>query len=203
MPRLLLALTAIVAFVACDKPSPDDGRISVVASFYPMAEIASRVGGDRVKVTNLTPVGVEPHDIELTTRQVDQLQDADLVIYLGKGFQPAVAEIAERRSKGSLDVLAGDLDPHFWLDPTLMVRAVDRVTSALGDTFMANAHQYKDGLDALDDEYQRGLADCERKEIVTSHEAFSSLARRYGLTELAIAGLSPESEPDARTPRRR
>lgn len=209
-----------------------DGRVSVIASFYPVAEIASRVGGDRVRVTNLTPAGVEPHDRELTSRQVDQLEDAGLVVYLGQGFQPAI-EVVSRRNSGSLDVLeavslekgafnpveagedhAGDesedehaeesdLDPHFWLDPTLMAKAVDAVSDALveldadgADVFGANAQAYKDELAALDAEFEAGLATCDRREMVTSHAAFHYLARRYGLAQLPIAGLSPDAEPD-------
>lgn len=194
--------------------SPAGGQIEVVANFYPVAEVAARVGGELVEVTNLTPAGAEPHDIELTTRQVDKLEDADLVLYLGSGFQPAVERVAGRRESGSLDLLEkielekgvdnSDLDPHFWLDPRLMAEAVDAVLDALvalspsdGPTFRANAARYTEELTALDGELQQGLSECLRREIVTSHAAFFYLARRYRLTQLPIAGLSPEAEPDA------
>src|SRR3954466_5640385 len=78
------------------------GRLRVVAAFYPVADAVTKVGGQRVKVTNLTPVGAEPHDIELSPKQVDEIESADLVVYLGKGFQPAVAETASRHKKGRL-----------------------------------------------------------------------------------------------------
>src|SRR5688500_7870181 len=81
-------------------------RVDVVASFYPVAEVATRVGGDLVRVTNLTPAGVEPHDLELTSRQVDHVEDADLVVHVGEGFQPALADAVKRRGKGTIDVLA-------------------------------------------------------------------------------------------------
>jgi zinc transport system substrate-binding protein len=202
------------------------GGLSVVANFYPIAEAARRVGGDRVEVTNLTPAGVEPHDLELASDQVDDLEDADLVLYLGDGFQPAVAEIAERQGDAAIDLMDGielqsgasdalgaeegdeesdgsAVDPHFWLDPTLMADAVTEIEVALSaaspddaDTFAANAARYKDELDVLDQDMQAGLASCERDEIVTSHAAFYYLAERYGLTQLPIAGLSPEIEPN-------
>lgn len=202
------------------------GPVTVVANFYPIAEAATRIGGDLVQVTNLTPAGAEPHDIELTTRQVDRMEDADLVLYLGRGFQPAVEKVAERRDEGKVDLLEeidletgavealgeeegegpgeGGADPHFWLDPQLMAEAVDAVAEALvdaapghADAFRANAVRYKGDLRALDAELRRGLAECRRREIVTSHAAFFYLARRYELTQLPIAGLSPEAEPDA------
>jgi zinc transport system substrate-binding protein len=238
------AAVAALALGACGdggndtKPGASAAGIDVVANFYPMADAAARVGGNRVKVTNLTPTGTEPHDIELTSRQVDGLQDADLVVYLGKGFQPAVAEIASRRTKGRLDVTEGvglhkgaidaieaeeggggsgatpettagsakasGLDPHFWLDPTLMAKAVDEIAGALAEvspgnaaTFRTNAQRYKGELRALDTQLKAGLAHCDRSEIVTSHAAFFYLARRYGLTQVPIAGLSPEAEPNA------
>jgi zinc transport system substrate-binding protein len=97
-----------------------------------------------------------------------------------------------------------DVDPHFWLDPTLLSAAVGEIEAALADaapadadTFAANARAYEDELAGLDEDMETGLADCERDQIVTSHAAFFYLARRYGLTQLPIAGLSPESEPDA------
>ncbi|HEX2192354.1 MAG TPA: zinc ABC transporter substrate-binding protein, partial [Acidimicrobiales bacterium] len=58
-----MVLVLVVA-VACSSES--DGRPSAVASFYPLAEAAQQVGGDRVRVENLTPPGAEPHDLELT-----------------------------------------------------------------------------------------------------------------------------------------
>ena len=183
-----------------------------------MAEAAEQVGGDRVDVNNLTPAGTEPHDLELAPDQVADLEDADVVLYLGQGFQPAVAEIADRRDAAAFDLLdeiqleAGasdaleeesDLDPHFWLDPQLMITAVDEIEAALSEaspdeaaTFRANAQAYKDELTTLDDEFATGLGSCERDQIVTSHAAFHYLAERYGLTQLPITGLSPEAEPD-------
>jgi zinc transport system substrate-binding protein len=128
---------------------------------------------------------------------------------VGGAFQPAVAEIAERRDAGGFDVLDGleledDVDPHFWLDPRLMAGAVDAITAALVEAspdaageLRANAERYRGELAELDAEMEEGLRDCDRREIVTAHAAFSHLAQRYGLTQLAIAGLSPEAEPDA------
>ncbi len=188
----------------------DDGKLAVLGSFYPVAEAARRVGGDHVTVANLTPAGVEPHDLELTSDDVDAIDNAAVVFYAGAVFQPGVAEAAERRDGPSVDVVAGvlpraryEVDPHFWLDPTLMAKAVDVVENALAkadpthdDAFRANADAYKAELAALDAEYRSTLAGCERTEIVTAHGAFAYLALQYGLTQVAITGVSPESEPD-------
>ena len=96
---VVLGLVALAG--ACgdgdDTGAAGDGEIGVVAAFYPLAEAATRVGGDRVAVTNLTAPGVEPHDVELSPRQVDAIEDADVLLYIGAGFQPAV----ERSRAGS------------------------------------------------------------------------------------------------------
>lgn len=213
MRRLLLCLAVLAAgLAACDDGSGGEQTLTVVASFYPLAEAAERVGGPDVDVVNLTPAGTEPHDLELTPDQVDAVEDADVVLHLGGGFQPAVEEVAGRRTGGTVDLLAalglaegdgGEVDPHFWLDPTLLAEAVGAVEAALAAAepsgraeFEANAADYRDELASLDEDLRRGLATCERRDMVTSHAAFSYLARRYDLEQVAIAGLSPEAEPD-------
>jgi zinc transport system substrate-binding protein len=167
-------------------------RGEVVASFYPLAWATEQVTGH--DVVNLTPPGVEPHDIELTPRDVGTINDADLVVYLGGGFQPAVEDAVAGRGGSSLDALGGDSDPHIWLDPVRFARAVEEIAvSAEGD-----AKPVVDALNQLDDEYRSGLADCDRRVLVTTHEAFGHLANRYRLTQLSLSGLSPEAEPSPR-----
>ncbi len=187
----------------------DDGRPSVVASFYPLVDATGAVGGDGVEVANLTPAGVEPHDIELNPRQLDRVIDADLVVYLGGGFQPAVEEAA-RRARRAVDVgadLPGRVagDPHVWLDPVLFADVVGRIEAALVEAdptgaggYRTRAADYRRRLDELDRQFRAGLATCRQRTIVTSHEAFGYLVRRYGLELVSISGLSPDAEPDPR-----
>jgi len=207
----VVALTAVAGACSGDDGAGGRGRVTVVASFYPLAEVAERVGGGAVDVTNLTPAGTEPHDVELSSRQVDDLLDADLVVYLGGGFQPAVEDVLDRRDGPGVDALEHlavaredrEVDPHVWLDPRLLQRIVDAVTSGLADVVPdaradlgAAADRYRTELADLDTELARRLGDCERHEIVTAHAAFHYLAARYGLRQEAVAGLSPEAEPD-------
>jgi len=201
----------VLAGASCQSGAPtddDDGRVDVVAAFYPLEYVAERVGGDLVDVTNITPVGTEPHDLELTADQVDQIEDADLVLYLGGGFQPAMEDIAERQDDRAIDVIeasgaTGD-DPHVWLDPVLLADAVDEVASAIADAVPDDQRdaieERRDALvtdlRGLDREFVERLQTCDRRAFVTSHDAFGRLAARYDLEQLAVAGLSPESEPD-------
>jgi zinc transport system substrate-binding protein len=174
----------------------------VVAAFYPLAYAAERIGGPAFDVQNLTPPGAEPHDLELTPREVARIQEASVVLYLSHGFQPAVSKAVEQARGKKVDILAGlplhaaeeaglTADPHVWLDPILFERVVNKIGTALGRRSTALV----DDLRKLDGEYRQGLRDCKRHEIVTSHAAFGYLAARYGLTQVSITGLAPESEP--------
>ena len=220
MRRVVAALVVMVTLGACGGGGGDDeaadGRPQVVAAFYPLFEAAQRVGGDRVQVRNLTPAGSEPHDLELNSRQVDRIEDADVLVFLGRGFQPALEKAADRAKGAKVDVLGAvdsllpapvgdadlEIDPHVWLDPKLMRAMVARVATALSEadpsnagTYEENAAAYSRELDDLDASFRQGLAQCDRRVMVTSHDAFGYLARAYDLTQDAIAGLEPESEP--------
>jgi len=218
---LALALIGATLLAGCGSSSGEGGdRVHVVASFYPLAEAATEVGGPRVKVDNLTPAGAEPHDLELKASQVAAIEDADVVLVLGKGFQPAVEKAAAGR-KGTIELLSRlpidqsgrvheeggggsgtSLDPHVWLDPVLMGDIVQQVSSALqradathAATYRADAARYQQALRDLDARYHAGLGHCARHEIVTGHQAFGRLAARYGLTQEGITGISPDAEP--------
>jgi zinc transport system substrate-binding protein len=205
MTRIVLVLILLAGGVptACggDSTSADGGsdRIDVVASFYPLAWAVERLAGDTVQLRNLTPPGTEPHDVELTARDVERIRSADTVFYLGRGFQPAVEDAVEGADGEAIDVLADPVgrDPHVWLDPVRFAEVVERVASALDRQDAADAPVNE--LRALDRDFARGLAQCQRREIVTAHDAFGYLARRYRLTQVPITGLSPEAEP---TPQR-
>jgi zinc transport system substrate-binding protein len=111
MRRLLLWTAAFTLLAACEGESRpanrDNAGLGVVATFYPLAFLAQEVGKDLVQVQNLTPPGAEPHDLELTSGKVRALSGADLVIYLGGGFQPAVEDAVEDFPPGKAwDILA-------------------------------------------------------------------------------------------------
>ena len=216
---LAVALTPTAAHATRGNHSDSKKKVTVTAAFFPLAAAVAQVGGSLVKVTNLTPAGVEPHDIELNTQQAESVLDADLAVMVGNGFQPQVEDIAADRSGPTLNVLkalpinAGDkkveegdataLDPHVWLDPVLYQSVVDAIASALSKVdpdhaadYTANAVAYNAKLATLNTEYETGLANCSRQLLVTAHEAFGWLTQRYGLTPEGIAGISPDAEPN-------
>jgi zinc transport system substrate-binding protein len=199
----IILIFAAVACAGCGgggSKADSSGR-TVVASFYPLAFAAQEVGGASVDVRNLTPPGAEPHDLEATPSDVEQVRSADVVLLLGDGFQPQL-EDAAGDGDGVIHVLdtpglhVEQGDTHVWLDPLRYARIVERVGSALGRPEAARDLSRR--LRTLDREYRDGLADCARREIVTSHAAFAYLADRYGLDQIAVGGSSPEGEPSPR-----
>ncbi|WP_411115893.1 metal ABC transporter substrate-binding protein [Streptomyces sp. 058-1L] len=101
---VVLGLTALSACSTSDAADGGNGdKLKVTASFYPMQFLAERIGGEHVAVTSLTKPGVEPHDLELTPRQIGSISESDYVLYL-KGIQPAVDDaILQSGVKNTVD----------------------------------------------------------------------------------------------------
>ena len=94
------------------------------------------------------------------------------------------------------------LDPHFWLDPVLAETQIERIAEAFSETDPIHRTQYEsrketavEALRSLDQEYVSGLRTCRLRTVVTAHDAFTYLAKRYTLEVVSIAGLSPNAEP--------
>ncbi len=222
-----LGLAAALALSACSSSGGGSGGdadgVAVLASFYPLQYVAEQVGGDLVDVQTLTPPGAEPHDLELSPAQVDQVGRADLVVFLSD-FQPSVDDAVAANPPGHVvdaaddvtlhaaahdeeedeeeDHAHGSLDPHFWLNPTLLPPVAEQVAAQLGEIDPDHADEYAAGAAAfaqqmadLDGRYAAGLATCASRTIVTTHEAFSYLAEQYDLEQVGISGIDPEAEP--------
>lgn len=202
--RVVLILITLTIATSCGGGGEADGRVSVAAGFYPIAFAAEQIGGDRFEVRNLTAPGAEPHDVELSARDVEFVRSAEIVLYFGSGFQPSLERAAEGSEGNAVDLLrrqtlkSGDegVDPHVWLDPTRYAYQARLIAGALGHP--QGARKFGIRLLQLDADFERGLARCARREIVTSHAAFAYLADRYTLEQIALTGVTPEAEPSAR-----
>ncbi|WP_411087671.1 metal ABC transporter substrate-binding protein [Streptomyces sp. 061-3] len=169
-----LGLTTLSACSTSDAAESKNGdKLDVVASFYPMQFLAEEIGGTHVSVTTLTKPGVEPHDLELSPRQIGGLGDADYILYL-KGIQPAVDDaIAQSGVRNSVDAAklttledhgtetGGDehghahegegagADPHIWLDPVKYAEVAKGVGKSLEKADPNHAADYRTNTDAL------------------------------------------------------
>jgi zinc transport system substrate-binding protein len=207
------ALALVLLALAGCAPAAPPAKPLVVATISRRWEFSRQVAGDRAEVVSLVPAGVEPHDWEPAPRDVSQVRRAAVFVHTGTNLdgwaEKLLADLTGRRgvvvsARGGLSVLTvgGVTDPHVWLDPTLARAQVLAIAGGLEQADPAGAAIYAENakafvarLDALDLELAAGLAECARREVVTSHAAFAYLARRYRLTQVPVMGISPEPAP--------
>lgn len=181
LPVLGVATALAAVLSGCAAPSTADQRLSVLAAFYPLQYAAEQVGGERATVDSLTPPGAEPHDVELSPRQVAAIADADLVLYV-PGFQPAVDEaVALVASDRAVDVTDGlrllpadtgtvtdaadqtgghdhdetAVDPHVWLDPDNMRTIAAQLAGRMAQADPAGSAGFRTRAASLDGQLRR------------------------------------------------
>ena len=214
---VIIAVVSMITYkIAITESIPETERFKITTSFYPLAEFAKRIGGERVEIINITPPGAEPHDYEPTPQDILNINQSKVFIFNGSGFDPWAEKIASELEKKGVAVINMtehfDLletnevsDPHIWLDPVLAKQEVEIIQDALervnpvnSAIYENNAEQYLKKLSELDQKFQAGLASCEIREAIVSHAAFGYLAERYNIDIIPIAGISPEEEPSLR-----
>lgn len=208
-----IVIVGIIFLSGRKNGSVDASKFKVTTSFYPLSYLVERIGGEYVSVTNLTPVGSEPHDFEPSTKDIALLEKQDLIILSGGGLEGYADKIMQNINKDKTPILlvgealmSDPKDPHVWLDPVLYSKQAEMVGAALMKLDPSNAKIYAKNmkrlngdLSVLNGEFTQGLANCQQRNIVTSHSAFGYLAKRYGLRQVALAGLSPDEEPSSKT----
>ncbi|WP_349674651.1 metal ABC transporter substrate-binding protein [Lacrimispora sp.] len=208
------------------KEANDSGKLNVMASFYPMYDFAVKIGGDKVEVKNMVPAGTEPHDWEPATKDITGLEKADVFVYSGAGIEHWVEDVLKSLKNNNLTVTEassgisllkgeeqeevkgeeqehGEFDPHVWLSPVNAKKEMENIKDAFVKAdpaneayYQANYDNYASKFDELDKKYKDTLSPLPNKSVVVAHEAFGYLCNAYGLTQMGIEGLSPDSEPD-------
>jgi zinc transport system substrate-binding protein len=196
-------------------------KLRVVATTYPLAFVAERVAGADAEVVTLVPTGVEPHEYEPTPQEIERVYKATVFLYNGSGLDPWADKIAGEVAKQNIvpvkatagipllplsgdeqEELGSNTDPHAWLNPQFQSQLARRLNDIFGKLdaahaagFSARTETLTRELSQLDADFTRTLVSCQRRDVVTSHAAFSYLAKQYNLNQIAISGVSPESEP--------
>jgi zinc transport system substrate-binding protein len=182
-------------------------KVTVVASFFPIYEFAKQVGGDRANIITLIPAGVEPHDYEPTIQQLQQAESADVLFFNGLGFEDSWIGKVTNDNLVDTSVLSNlsqgnqKRNPHIWLDPVFAKAQVQEIENALIEIdpnnklyYQKNAMNFTDKLDSLDFEIRTALQTCDKKDFIAFHDAFGYFAKRYGLIQHSVQGVSPEGE---------
>lgn len=211
----LILLTSLLLSAGCVAPhEKESGKIKIVTTFYPLYEFSKRIGGEKVDVSIMVPAGVEPHEWEPLPRDIINIESARIFVYNGAGFEPWVEKTLNGIDSEKLVVVdfskgielikeeEGAYDPHVWLDPVLAKHQVNLIEEALikidpenREYYDANSQALREQLTMLDEEIRKELNSTKKKVFISSHAAFSYFSKRYGLKQIAIAGMSPEAEP--------
>ncbi|MBN1939396.1 MAG: zinc ABC transporter substrate-binding protein [Candidatus Aminicenantes bacterium] len=202
-------------------------KLKIVATVFPLAEFAREICGERGEVLLLLPAGADVHHWLPRISDVRKLQAADLLISIGKGLEPwlsslvkgsAARTIPAMEAAEGLDLIPaggkaeeaehshGSVDPHVWLDFGQDMKIVEALTRALSGTapesaalFSRNAEGVNARLRRLDESYRASLDPFRgRSFFIAGHAAFAYLARRYGLVQISLTGLSPDAETTPR-----
>lgn len=198
----------------------DGAPLTVVATTGMIADVVRNVAGEHAEVTQLMGEGVDPHLYKATRSDVTGMLRADLVFYNGLLLEGKLTDALVRVATSGRPVFAvselvdesyllepaafqGLYDPHLWMDPGAWARTVPVVQGKLAeldpdhaDAYAANAEAYLRELDALDAyaEQVLGSVPADRRILVTAHDAFNYMGRRYGFEVMGIQGISTESE---------
>lgn len=223
LPFLILTFIVSGCSSASQTDGKANKKLRIVTTFYPMYFFTQKVAGSLADVDLLIPNGVEPHDWEPTAKDMAKIQDADVFVYNSQYFEMWTEKVFNSLDLSSLKVVeaskginlinsnsdeenqkgnSSSKDPHVWLSPVLAQQEVDNIAQVLGQKDPKNKEQYEKNAAAfkaqlvdLDHLYKETVDQAKEKEFVTQHAAFGYLAKQYGLTQIPIAGLSPDVEP--------
>jgi zinc/manganese transport system substrate-binding protein/manganese/iron transport system substrate-binding protein len=207
MSRWMILIVVLGAVLAggCSTSKPvgssdgtDSQILHVVATTTQVADFATNVGGDRVRVTSLLKPNLDAHDYEPSPADVEAIAQADLVLENGAGLETWLRDtitnsgfqgpLVDTSQGVRLRQLGGTTDPHIWQNPRnaeVMVANIERALAAADPAdaavFQANLDAYTNQLQALDSEVQRQIDSLANKKLVTNHDAFGYYIDRYGL----------------------
>lgn len=222
MRRIFFAWIIILLLTSCGyQPGSSAGTTVpiILTSTTILADVARNIAGDRLMVKSLLPVGMDPHSYQPTPQDIAKISESKLMIVNGAGYETFLKPLLENAG-GERTVIeasaginprtnGGEIDPHMWLDPILVVDYVGNIRDALikfdaaGETtYQSNADAYIAELKKLDTwiTQQVDQIPSEKRLLVTDHEAFGYFADRYGfrIVGTVIESFSSDASPSAR-----
>ena len=214
---IILSAAAVLSLASCGGNTVTENKtedtLTVYTSFYAMADFAKEVGGDKVNVEILCPVGSEPHDFEPTASDMAKLTKADVFIYNGMDMEHWAESVAENLGNVTVVIASEGIepgtveyDPHIWLNPDKAHMEMENIAKGYIAADAENESYYREQLaackektDALKAEMEDAAAGFKKKNIVTSHEAYSNLADALGIVALGVNNLDNSEDPTPTT----
>ncbi|KAG2479577.1 MAG: Periplasmic solute binding protein [Nitrosopumilales archaeon] len=197
--------------IILDEPKINEQKVVAIASFFPLYEFTKEIGREKVDVTLLVPSGVEPHDWEPTIKNLQLMQQADVIIINGIGFENWIDNIDSVNSDvkvvdTSIGISILESDPHIWLNPVMAQKQVENIVDSLSKVDPLNEKYYKQNgisyikkLDELDNKISYELSSC-KKDFISFHDAFSYFANQYDLNQhTVLKSNEPHEEPTSKS----
>lgn len=226
---LIILIIIVSTLFILPKQNTEDGKIKIVASFYPLSFFAKIIGGEKVAVKQLIPNNVEVHTWQPSFSDILTLEDADILLYNGASldhwFEEDILNIINPTEKLIIKTTKGlqlletktenitidpdhsePYDPHTWISPFLAQQQAEKIYLALvqkdpnhTEYYSTRWQKLKTTLEELDKDYFNSLLTKQKDEIFVAHSAFGYLADRYGFIQYGIIGISADEQPSAST----
>ena len=206
---IIIILFSIITITCNNNDNKNaSGKLQIYTSVYPIYDFTKKIGGEKITVYNMTKAGAEPHDFEITSKDMANLSKADLFIYNGGGMEhwvdsvkDALQNIKYIDSSSNINN-QNNLDPHFWLSPKNAKIQMENIKNGLieidsesKDYYQSNYNLYANRLDELDNKIKISLSNIKNRNLVLTHPAFGHFCKEYSLNQIAIA--RDEADPKA------
>ena len=204
-----LATAALAPTASAAPPSPTIHVLTTISTF---TSFVRAVGGSRVDVASIVPVGASPEDFQPTPDAIERLHNADILVENGAGLEAWLARTVDDARNAHLRVVVGtdglalvDRNPHAWMDPVLAKHYVAAIRDALAALdpahraeFARNAAAYDRQLEALRAEIAQRVAAIPpvSRNMIVFHDAWRYYGDRFGLRIVGAIELSPGQEPN-------
>ena len=211
MKNILLIIIILFSIITITCNNNDNkntsGKLQIYTSVYPIYDFTKKIGGEKIAVYNMTKAGAEPHDFEITSKDMANLSKADLFIYNGGGMEHWVDSVRKALNIKYVDSSSNinnenNLDPHFWLSPKNAKIQMENIKNGLieidsesKDYYQSNYNLYANRLDELDNKIKISLSNIKNRNLVLTHPAFGHFCKEYSLNQIAIA--RDEADPKA------
>ena len=192
--------------------SASPGTINVVTTISTINSFVEGVGGSRVHVTNIVPVGASPETFQPTPQDVATVAQAQLLVENGAGLEEWLARLLRNASSPNIHIVvcADGLpvkndNPHLWMDPQLAKRYVMKIRDALitidpshANEYRSNTNRYNGQLDALTSRVQSQINSipASKRYMIVFHNAWQYYNDRFGITTLGFVERNPGQEPN-------
>ena len=225
---IIVLMAALATAFYSSQNKPEDSKLKVVATFYPLAFFAQQIGGELVTVKQLIPDNTEVHNWQPTLADIVALDEADLILYNGASldhwFEDDVFPILDTSNKIILETTEGIqlletgqenypehghegvYDPHTWISPFIAKQQAQNIYEAMtqkdpihSDSYEERWQSLKTRFNELDNSYMSELSTKHKNDIFVSHSAFGYLAFRYGFTQHGVIGIAADEQPSALT----